>query len=203
MKDTWRVADLNDVSFKDAAKSPQQSSLEVYFQPESIDYSTQWITNLSRTEEEVDRTGMISFDAVNSPEKILKNSTLELMLELKNKIIKVASVFNSAKAGASSPIKVYGITQTEADFMIFRNTLKLIFSVQRYGTIKVSFNSHTGGFFTSPNVVPSVNAEHTGDIIQAQLGPFEETVWTYQGRKISIDQMIRFYMTKFIQSSIR
>ena len=45
--------------------------------------------------------------------------------------------------------------------------------------------------------------QQIGDVINAQLGPFNEAIWTYQGRKINTQEMVKYYLTRFIQNSSR
>jgi len=197
MKDAWTVDELNNI----ASKNKQEE--DVYIPYDEVSEEASWLVELARGEEEIEHTGVINYDAVRSPEKVLRDSTVLYLRYLRNHITKLASVFNAHKSMAASGIKVYAIGNTEADFMVFRNSLKLIFSAQRPGTIQISFNAHTGGFFTSNAVNPSGASEQIGDIINAQLGPFNEAVWTYQGRPINTKEMVKYYLTRFIQNSAR
>jgi len=201
MKEDWKVSELNDIVVK--KKGMDGSNVDVYLPYDEPSDDSSWIIDLARAEEDIEKTGVINYDAASSPEKVLKDATIYYLRYLRNYITKISSIFNSNKTAASSAIKVYSIANTEADFMVFRNSLKLIFSAQRPGAVQVSFNSHSGGFYTTAQLNPTASAEQTGDIIHAQLGPFNEAVWTYQGRKISSHEMVRYFLTRFIQNSSR
>lgn len=203
MKDDWKVTDLNSVVVNKKEISGANNPVEIYLPYDEPSEDVSWLMDLARSEEDIDKTGMINYDAASSPEKVLKDATVSYLKYLRNYTTKLASVFNSHKSLASSGIKVYGISNTDADFMVFRNSLKLIFSAQRPGVIQISFNAHTGAFFTSPTITPSGTAEQIGDVIHAQLGPFNEAIWTYQGRKINNHEMVRYFLTRFIQNSAR
>jgi hypothetical protein len=202
MKDDWKVTDLNDVVIK-KKEITGKDPVDIYLPYDEPTEDVSWLMDLARAEEDIDKTGMINYDAASSPEKVLKDATISYLTYLRNYSTKLAGVFNSNKSLASSGIKVYGIANTEADFMVFRNSLKLIFSAQRPGVIQISFNAHTGAFFTSPTITPSGTAEQIGDVIHAQLGPFNEAIWTYQGRKVNTQEMVRYFLTRFIQNSSR
>jgi hypothetical protein len=199
MRDDWKVGGLNDI----VLKKKELSGIDVFIPFEETLEDSSWLVGLARNEDEIERTGMISYEANEPVEKILKEGTIAFLNHMRALITKYASIFNAHRSEASSALKVYGINNTEADFMVFRNSLKLLYSMQRPGVIQISFNLHSGGFFTSSSVTPAGIAEQIGDVINAQLGPFNETVWVYQGRKINTPYMIKYHLTKFIQNSVK
>jgi len=202
MNNEWKVGGLNDLVAKKKDTSNKEA-VNIYLPYDEPSEDTNWLCELARSEDEIDRTGVINFDAASSPEKVLKEATVSYLRHLRNYTAKLAGIFNSYKSLASSGIKIYSIANTEADFMVFRNSLKLIFSAQRPGVIQISFNAHTGAFFTSPTITPSGSAEQIGDVIHAQLGPFNEAIWTYQGRPVNTREMLRYFLSRFIQNSVR
>ncbi|MFL4294751.1 hypothetical protein P9445_22145, partial [Enterobacter asburiae] len=52
-----------------------------------------------------------------------------------------SSAFNQLKGSTLGHIRIYGISKTRADFMLFRNGYKLIFSLRQPGLITVSYSS--------------------------------------------------------------
>lgn len=97
-------------------------------------------------------------------------------------------------------IKIYGIANTRADFMLFRNGLKLIFSLQKAGTISVKMNY--GGYF--PTKMATDSAPDQEELIESQWGAFNELFWTYRKVRISgSDHMVRFYLSRFIHESAK
>ena len=200
MRDEWTVTDLGNLTSK---TKESKDTVDVYIPYDEVNQDASWVVELARSEEEIEQTGVINYEASHAPEKILKDATVYYLRSLRNHISKLAALFNSNKSISVSGIKVYAIGNTEADFMVFRNSLKLIFSAQRPGVIQISFNAHTGGFFTNTAVNPNGSSEQLGDIIHAQLGPFNEAVWTYQGRSVNTKEMLRYYITRFIQNSSR
>ena len=86
MKDDWKVTELNDVVVKKRELS--NGSVDIYLPYDEPSEDASWIIELARREEEIDQTGMISFDAVNSPEQVLKGCDhflFEIFKELHNK----------------------------------------------------------------------------------------------------------------------
>jgi hypothetical protein len=191
--DNWKVSELDKINNR-------KEDVDIYLPYEEIEDDNSWIIDLARVEDNIEQTGEINFDSTIPAEKILKDSTLKYLKYLRSHITKLITIFNSNKSVNTSSIKVYGISNTEADFMVFRNSLKLIFSMQRPGIIQISYNVSTGGFFTNSTIS---TAEQRGDLIHAQLGPFNETIWMYQGKKINTKEMIRFFISRFVQNSVR
>jgi len=99
-------------------------------------------------------------------------------------------------------IKVYGVAQTAADFMLFRNQIKLIFSNSAHGVIQISFAQHVRGTLAvdgqDQNSI-AVNAPLGGQAqdLMAQLGPFRDVFWTFHGEKVAPDQVSKFYFAEF------
>lgn len=100
MKDDWKVTELNDVVVKKRELS--NGAVDVYLPYDEPSEDASWIVQLARKEEDIDQTGMISFDAVNSQEQVLKDATISYLRYLRNYTTKLSSVFNSTKNAAGS-----------------------------------------------------------------------------------------------------
>ena len=103
----------------------------------------QWIKDLVMAEQEMEESGVVDFAAGFDPEKELERETIDYLQDLKAAFIESAAAFNQLKASTVGNIKIYGISRTKADFMIFRNGFKLIFALKRPGIVDVRFN-HIG-----------------------------------------------------------
>lgn len=189
MKEDWQLSDyivkVQDVKNTEAEVSDDRES---------------WVIELAQMEDNIERTGVINYDEINTPERFLQKANLELLQKLRLEVLSLVSVFNKNKSSSSSSIKVYRINNTDSDFMVFRNSLKLVFSSQRPGVVQISFNVSSASIYSNLSISPN---DKIGDVIQAQLGPFNEAIWAFQGVKINVFQMLKFYLTKFIQNSVR
>ena len=85
-----------------------------------------WLKELVRFEQDLEESGMVDFSAGFDPNKELIIQSVRFMNDLKEKFVDYASTFNELKGGAIGGIKIYGISNTQADFMLFRNGYKLI-----------------------------------------------------------------------------
>ena len=178
----------------------------------SFDGSADWIQELAKAEISVEQTGeMDAFGHLNE-EKILNLHTLEFLKELRNCFQNYANHFNQCRKDSRQTVKVYGIAQTEADFLVFRNSLKLVVSFSKPGQIEITFHTLSGGLFAPKKITPaakragiprppgSLEAE-SGDCLDIELGPFNEAYWTFKGTRIEPSSLARFYLTEFIKNS--
>lgn len=162
-----------------------------------------WVKDLVRAEDQMEESGMIDLSIGFDNERVLTAETLRFLQDMKNQIIEAATAFNELKSSPLGRIKIYGIAKTQADFMLFRNGFKMIFAVKEPGAISIRFN------FMGPNYIPqsipaagaqtaALMEEH---VIQAQKGPFQELIWTFQGQQIHMTSAIRYHLTLFIRES--
>jgi len=161
-----------------------------------------WIKDLVLTEQQMEENGVIDYSNDTSSTENLEQETIEYLKDLKVGFIEAASAFNQLKGSPVGKLKIYGISKTIADFMIFRNGYKLIFSMKRPGAIGIGFHQ------TGQQLIPhqeEQNAESRGDetLITAQWGLFGELKWVYQEHEVKFDMLIRYYMSRFIKESVR
>ncbi|MFK8138852.1 MAG: hypothetical protein AB8E15_10865 [Bdellovibrionales bacterium] len=164
-----------------------------------------WIKELVRFEQDIEESGMIDFSAGFDPDRELIIQSIKYMNELKDLFVDAASGFNELKGGGLGGIKIYGISNTQADFMLFRNGYKLIFELDEPGKICIR-SRHQGA-----NVVPGVKAApsqtdtyaNEDEELFAQWGPFGEVKWTFKKQSINLEYLTRFYMSKFVRDSAR
>jgi hypothetical protein len=166
-----------------------------------------WIRDLVKTEEQMEDSGIVDFSAGLDKDHILVQESILFLQTLKNNFIEASSAFNELKTSPLGRVKIYGIAKTQADFMIFRNGFKLIFSLKQPGVISVRFN------FVGPNqMMPSqlqdlqaiaatpLMEEHN---IIAKMGAFGDVEWMFNNSTVKMDSLIRFYMSLFIRESAK
>ena len=132
-------------------------------------------------------------------------------------MIDATNTFNEMKSLPLGRIKVYGIAKTQADFMLFRNGFKMIFTLKQPGIIGIRFN------FLGPNqympgslsMIPSgpgsessLSGAGASSLMEenqliAKTGPFQELVWTFQDKPINVSALIRYHLSLFIRESAK
>ncbi len=156
-----------------------------------------WIKDLVRTEQQMEESGMIEISTGFEPEKHLLNETLMFLAQLKREFVDASTAFNQLKGSPLGRIKVYSISQTEADFMLFRNGFKLIFAMKQPGTIAMTFNRAQG-------INPAFEATRPDEeFLMAKWGPFGDLVWSYNNQPIKVDYLVKYYATRFVHESAK
>lgn len=163
-----------------------------------------WIKELVKAEQQMEESGLVDMTYGYDQDRMLAQDSLQFLLRLKTEFVDASSAFNELKPSPLGRIKVYGIAKTHADFMLFRNGFKMIFSMKTPGTIAVRFN------FIGANYIPAAGNENSSgqnlmdeQLIEAKWGPFGEIVWTHQGQRIKLEYMVRHYMTTFLRESAK
>jgi hypothetical protein len=161
-----------------------------------------WIKDLVLAEQQMEDSGMVDMTAGFDPERELEGATTEFLADLKSAFVESASAFNQLKGSAVGTIKIYGISKTRADFMLFRNGFKLIFSLKHPGLITVTFNS------TAPSFVPGQTVEGPStaapvDSLKARWGAYGELAWTSNDLPINLDYLVRYYLSRFVKESAK
>jgi len=165
-----------------------------------------WIKDLVKSEERMEETGVVDMSIGFDNDRILTHETLTFLQNLKNEMIDSSNAFNELKSSPLGRIKIYGIAKTQADFMLFRNGYKMIFSMKSPGAISIRFN-FLGPNQYMPSAIPNNNQgasqlmeEH---LIIAKRGPFKEMQWTFNEEKVDFAAMVRYHITLFVRESAK
>lgn len=158
-----------------------------------------WIKELVLAEQQMEEAGVVDMEAGFDPNRQLEEATIEFINDLKAAFVEAAAAFNQLKGSTLGHLRIYGISKTKADFMLFRNGYKLIFSLRQPGLITVAY-SNAGAHY-----VPGTTKEDSGpsDILRASWGAFGQLAWTYNDHPINIDYLVRYYMSRFVKDSAR
>jgi hypothetical protein len=154
----------------------------------------------------MEESGYIRFTDAADPARALEEASVEFLNKIKDRFEFYVALFNQYRVNRDQGrmIKVFRISNTINDFMLFRNTLKLIVARRGPDVISVGFLSNSGGLFTpripgdQPNIgMPSIHE------IKAHVGPFNHITWRYQGEEVNVEAIARFYLAEFIRNSAR
>ncbi len=162
-----------------------------------------WIHELARAEVYPDAEKILQLGNSFDPQQRVEESTIDFLTELREKLNEYVRVFNAyAENGTKfQEIKIYSLAQAAADFMVFRNQIKLVFSNSAHGVIQISFAQHMRGTIAVDGQVQSQKPLTDSHDLLAQVGPFRDVYWTFQGEKVTPEQVAKFYFAEFTRIS--
>ncbi len=169
----------------------------------SVSENFNWIETLAIEELNMDEAGIVHLNDHIDPVYYLEESSIQFMDKLKDLLEGYVSRFNQFRCNNSGngQIKMFKISGSVNDFMLFRNSLRLIFSRKNSDLITIGFLSNSDGRF-APRLRGNLNQSGNHEI-KAHIGPFNEITWLFEGRDINVIAMAKYYFTEFIRNSAR
>ena len=166
--------------------------------------STKWIEGLALDEINMEESGIVHINEHLSPEALLEEASIEFMDELKDHFEFFTAKFNEYRGRhlSGGQIKIFKISNTVNDFMLFRHSLRLILSRKACDLITVGFVA-SGKELFAPRLREgdggkSPEGPHE---IKAHLGPFNNISWNFSGERVDIKALCRHYFCEFIVNS--
>ncbi len=184
------------------AEQNQRQSPHSAQQHSSTDQST-WIRELVSADEQLEKSVMIDMNLGLDTQRILVNESIQFLLNLKHDFAEAAAQFNELKPSVLGRIKVYGIAKTHADFMLFRNGYKMIFSIKAAGVISMRFHYVGNTAIPQPNAKEQTTIVMEEELFEAKWGAFEEVAWYFKNQPFKAHYLVRHYLTLFIKDSAR
>ena len=168
-------------------------------------YSTKWIENPALDEINMEESGVINFSEHLDPLHMLESSSIEFMERLRDQFELYIAKFNELRQRQddnSKTIKIFKISNTINDFMLFRNSLKLVVARRSADVISLGFLSNSGGLFAArlnyqPNSTQQIHE------IKAHVGAFNDIKWKFNGENVDIDSLVKHYLSEFVKHSAR
>ena len=186
--------------FDSRARSLDNDSMDNSHDKEVI--STTWIENLALEEINMEESGVIGFQRHLDTSAILEEESIRLVDQLRDRFEVYVDKFNEYRKTGGSNIRIFKISNTVNDFMLFRNSLKLVIARRSNDVISIGFLSNSGGLF-SARLSPDAPPENRAHEIRAAIGAFNKITWHFMGEPIDVDALVRHYLTDFIQNSAR
>lgn len=168
-----------------------------------------WIHELARGEIHPDAERLLQLGKSFDPQQMIEESTIDFLSELRDQFNEYAKLFNAYSKNATQfqEVKVYNVAQTAADFMVFRNQIKLMVSNSAHGVIQIAFSQHQRGTMAIDGQTQAregaknangAQPQPTQDLL-AQMGPFRDVYWTFQSEKVTPEQVAKFYFSEFVR----
>ncbi len=166
-----------------------------------------WIHELARAEIHPDAEAVLNLGKSFDSQQLVEESTIDFLMELREQFSEFARLFNGySETGARfQEIKIYNLAQSAADFMMFRNQIKLVLTNHAHGVIQIAFAQHVRGTLDVNGQImgaqPQSPVAGQSQELLAQLGPFRDVYWTFQGERVNPEQVAKFYFAEFIRAT--
>jgi len=175
---------------------------------EIIPYALQnnWVENLAYEELNMDQSGVVIINNHLDSNMLLEEASITFMNHLRDRIEVLINRFNECRGGAAqiNHIKIFKISNTVNDFMLFRNSLRMVFARKANDMISIGFLVNGKDLYaprlTEFDSFGAINQTHD---IKAHVGPFNKILWKFQGEDVDLDAMVRHYVTEFIRQSAK
>ena len=164
--------------------------------------TNRWIERLALEEINMEKSGVINFNEHLTTETQLEEESIEFVENLRTQFQKHIDRFNELRSQTNGhqQIKVFKISNTINDFMLYRNSLKLVVARKARDVISIGFISGASGPFGA-RISLGDSAGNKIQEIKAHVGAFNEITWRFQGEEVKVDYLIRHYLTEFIKYS--
>ena len=177
--------------------------MELSTQENRAKISTKWIENLALEEINMEQSGVINFSDHLNPSFHLEESSIEMMNKLRDLVEIYTHKFNEYRGNSNSEIKIFKIANTVNDFMVFRNSLRLIFARRSDDLINIGFLANGKDIFIARTESNEQHGPTQLHEIRAHIGPFNKISWKYQNEEIELNSLVKHYITEFIKLSAR
>ena len=156
-----------------------------------------WMVELAQNEKAMLQDDTIHIrDDEDLREAECQKQTEQFMLAIRHQCSRLVEIFNQTKGSESNTIKMFKIAGSHLDFMLFRNTLKLVFSSPRTGIIDIYFSS-----YLETSKSNEENPYVSGERLELNFGPFDEPHWTLKNERINLNFLLRKFVSDFVLMS--
>lgn len=165
--------------------------------------STKWIENLALEEINMEESGIISMNDHLDPSLLLEESSIDFMDSVRDRFEIYVNKFNQYRGNSKSNalIKIFKISNTVNDFMLFRNSLRLIIARQSFDLITIGLLANGKDLFAARLNSDDTFGGNQVHEIRAHLGPFNNISWRFSGEEVNVDSLVRHYLSEFIRNS--
>jgi hypothetical protein len=166
--------------------------------------TTAWIEQLALEELNMEESGVVALNQHLDPNNYLEESSINFLNTIRDRFEVYILKFNEYRGSTKNPaqIRIFKISNTVNDFMLFRSSLRLIFARKANDLISIGFLGNGKEIF-SPRLKGQDSKIGEAHEIRAHLGPFHNISWRFQGEIVNIDSMVRHYLSEFIRLSAR
>ena len=172
------------------------------FQTLTESVSTSWIEGLAMEELNMDESGIVNFNDHLNPAFHLESSSINYMNSLRDRFELYVERFNQYRGTRQgAQIRVFKISGTVNDFMLFRNSLRLLVSRKANDLISIGFLSNNGELYSAR--LFNSESQNQPHLLNANIGAFSNIKWQFNGEDIDVDALVKHYLSEFVRRSAK
>lgn len=161
---------------------------------DQVTYSlpTHWLEELVEKEKSWESSGIVDPLDSDDIQSALNTASIEFVDQLRWLFDTYVERFNTLR-GPANPlkhIKIFKIANTANDFILFRNSLKLMINRKNADVVSI-------GLFIG-NTPISQQGHHE---LKAHVGPFKKITWQIHGEEVDALALVQEYLSAFIRQS--
>ena len=162
-----------------------------------------WIESLALEEINMEESGVVHFKEHLDPNRYLEESSVDFVNSLREKFEIYVDKFNTYRSsnGNKATIKMFKISNTVNDFMLFRNSLRLVISRKSLDLIHIGFLNNGQELYSARLHFHDDVPESAPHEIRAHIGPFNKITWRFAGEPVDVDSLVKHYLSEFIRIS--
>ena len=156
-----------------------------------------WIHEIARAEVSPEAEALYNLTQGAGPQQAIEESTVDFLTDLRAYFQEYVRIFNSLSEGGKkfAEIKIFNLTQGAADFMLYRNGIKLILANSTHGAIQISYDRHQKSATSVDSGMP------VPEELLAQVGAFGKVHWTYRSEKVESEQVAKHFFGEFSRTT--
>jgi len=158
------------------------------------DSSIKWIENLAEQEQLICSGQLPALDIAKTRGEVLEVGTAVFLRQIKMQFAALVKLFNARMTEPSLGIQINGIPDRSDCFYLQRNGVKLNVTSNRPGFVQIQCEKNSSDTLSRASILFS-------GVIEARFSNFEEVSWFFLENPISAEQVSRYYLTEFLQSS--
>ncbi|NBX92399.1 MAG: hypothetical protein EB078_04225 [Proteobacteria bacterium] len=158
------------------------------------DSSIKWVENLAEQEQLIRLGKLPGLDIGQTRGEVLAVGTAVFLRQLRTQFLLLVKLFNARMAEPSLNIQLVDIPEKTDGFYLQRNHVKLSVVSNRSGFIQIQCEKSSPEVSTRPSIVFS-------GVVEGRFSNFEEVNWVFLENPINAEQLSRYYLTEFLQSS--
>lgn len=190
-----------------------------------------WLKELAVTERKLEEDGFLNNPEQFDLDRIMAQASVDFMIDCKNQFVSMIEAFNELKTSTYGKIKIFHVTNSHLDFMLFRNNLKFIFSLKEPGVISAKYETAIGPYvafqnplhagtsvfgteiiqkrgqqaaldFQNAPLQPTIQTQAIGEhTLMAKWAPYNQVTWHFRDQQFNTDAMVKYYLSLFIRES--